>query len=120
MEARATQMEMTIQEAVNLANEIERMESALSQMKKSLREYVKANGPVETETVTWKEVTSETYAFSGKQLKEFAQLIFVEGYNPWDFLHITPATVRKLGFSRDVLEQYMTVKNSVTVKSVKK
>ena len=107
-------------EAVTLANEIERLDSALSQMKKTLKEFVKENGPVETDTVVWAEHTSETYAFSGEQLKAFAELIFLEGYNPWDMLHITPATIRKLGFGNDVLKQYLTIKRSPTIKSTKK
>lgn len=73
----------TVEEAVQLANEIERLETILKTMKEQLKAYVDQNGPVETQDKIWDYAVSASWKFEAESLKELAQSIAVEGENPW-------------------------------------
>ncbi|MBM7716065.1 hypothetical protein JOC94_003076 [Bacillus thermophilus] len=90
------QQTMTLEEAVKLANEIERIEAAAKQMKADLRKYVEQNGPVETADTIWNVNEAVSYKFDARQLKEVAQHIALGGDNPWDYLGITASNLKKL------------------------
>ncbi|MEB6549753.1 hypothetical protein MXL46_11715 [Heyndrickxia sporothermodurans] len=94
---------MTVEEAVKLANEIERIEAAAKQMKADLRSYVEQNGPVETADTIWNVNEAVSYKFDAKQLKEVAQHIALGGDNPWDYLGITASNLKKLGWDEAFL-----------------
>lgn len=87
---------MTLEEAVNLANEIERIEAAAKLMKTDLRKFVEQHGPVETADTIWDFNEAVSYKFDAVQLKEVAQNIALGGKNPWDYLSITVANLKKL------------------------
>ncbi|RST60175.1 hypothetical protein D5F11_008955 [Siminovitchia terrae] len=90
------QQTMTLEEAVKLANEIERIEAAAKQMKADLRKYVEQNGPVETADTIWNVNEAVSYKFDARQLKEVAQHIALGGDNPWDYLGIAASNLKKL------------------------
>lgn len=94
---------MTVEEAVQLANEIERVEAAAKIMKDKLKKFVEINGPVETSDKVWDLSEAVSYKFDSEQLKMVAQNIALEGKNPWDYLGITASNLNKLGWSEDFL-----------------
>ena len=94
---------MTVEEAVRLANEIERIEAAAKLMKADLRRFVEQQGPVETVDTIWDINEAVSYKFDSAQLKDVAQHIALGGDNPWDFLGINAANLKKLGWDEAFL-----------------
>ena len=97
-------------EAIKIANEIERHEGALKQMKEALKEFVEANGPVDTGEKTWNFSESVSWNFEPSKLKELAGDIFLNGHNPWALLSIGIKELAKTGFTEAELRQYGTPK----------
>lgn len=103
----------TIQEAISIANEIERHEAALKQMKDLLKGFVEKTGlPVETGEKIWDFSVNTSWEFSPDNLKALASEIFLMGYNPWDFLDLGSKSISKLNLAEDVLKQYGKPKDS--------
>lgn len=102
----------TLEEAVKLANEIERAEAAVKQMKEQLKAFVKENGDVETIDKVWGFSSSVSWKFEGDALKQLSQDIVLEGHNPWDMLTLPKDSLNKLGWGEDVLSQYGTKKET--------
>jgi hypothetical protein len=94
------------EKAVQLANEIERLEAVLKSMKAQLKAYVDENGPVETDDTVWGYTTSVSWSFEPDQLKELAQFIVLEGENPWRFLSLSGTSIKKLGWDENILSRY--------------
>lgn len=99
-------VDMTEKEAIQLALEIERTESALKQMKAELKEYVQVNGELNTGEKVWLLDQSISWSFDADGMKKIAEGLVLEGKNPWQYLNITPATLRKLDWNENVLENY--------------
>jgi len=83
--------------AINLGKEIERVEAALKAMKAELKAFVDVNGPVDTGDVIWDYSISASWSFNEEGLKELAQNMVLEGVNPWKVLNITASNLKKLG-----------------------
>jgi hypothetical protein len=95
-----------IQEAINMANEIERYEGALKQMKDALKKFVEANGPVDTGDKVWDFSDSVSWDFAPEKLKELAAEILMMGHNPWELMSIGSRELAKTGLTERALEQY--------------
>lgn len=95
----------TMNEAINLANEVERIEAVLKVMKDQMKAYVQKNGPIETESVIWDFNESVSYSFNPDQLKNIAENIVLEGENPWALLSISSSNLKKLGWSDSFINQ---------------
>lgn len=93
----------TTDEAIKTANEIERLESAVKEMKNQLKEFVDHYGPVETDDVIWDYSTSTSWRFEPEKLKEVAQNIALEGKNPWEYLGLPAAKLRTLEWDESFL-----------------
>lgn len=102
------EQEMTYEQAVQLAKEIERTESALKKMKDMLKEYVEKNGSVNTGEKVWDIYESVSWKFSPNQLKQVAGNIVMEGKNPWQFLNITATNLKKLGWKEEAIAKMGT------------
>lgn len=101
----------TVQEAVAVANEIERYEAALKQMKDALKAFVEETGlPVDTGEKVWDFSTNESWSFLAENLKALASEILLMGFNPWDYLDLGSRAIDKLNLTRDILNQYGTAK----------
>lgn len=99
----------TLEEAVQLANEIERLEATLKQMKEELKAFVETHGEVSTDDKVWAFSESISWQFDANSLKEFCKLLVESGKNPWEILSISAYEIKKLekeGFSEDVLGMY--------------
>jgi len=101
---------MTQQEAINLANEIERYESALKKMKEDLKTYVTVNGPIDTGENIWAFADSVSWKFAPDRLKDLAAEILLMGHNPWNYLKLGSPEIKALCLTDDVLKQYGTSK----------
>lgn len=99
-----------MEQAVKVANEIERYEGALKQMKDSLKKFVEVKGPVDTGEKTWDFSDSVSWNFAPDKLKDLAAEILMQGHNPWEFLGIGSKELAKTGLTEDVLKQYGTPK----------
>lgn len=95
----------TINEAINLANEVERIEAVLKVMKDQMKAYVQKNGPIETDSVIWDFNESVSYSFNPDQMKNIAENIVLEGENSWALLSISSSNLKKLGWSDSFINQ---------------
>lgn len=92
------------EEAVNLANEINRLEAITKKMKDDLKSFVEQNGPVETQTEVWGYTEAVSYSFNGVQLKTVAENLVLDGHNPWELLSISASNLKKTGWNESYLE----------------
>lgn len=95
----------TMNEAIKLANEVERIEAVLKIMKDQMKAYVQKNGPIETDSVIWDFNESVSYSFNPDQMKNIAENIVLEGENPWALLSISSSNLKKLGWSDSFINQ---------------
>lgn len=95
----------TQEEAVELANEINRMESALKKMKDELKNYVKDYGSVDTGEEVWDFYDSVSWSFDKEGLKEVARNMALEGKDPWELLSVSKTNLNKLGWEDSYIEQ---------------
>ena len=101
------------QEAIDLANEIERYEAAVKQMKEALKAFVEKVGlPVDTGEKIWDFSSSESWSFSPENLKALASEILLMGFNPWEYLDLGSRAISKLNLTQDVLGQYGKAKTT--------
>jgi hypothetical protein len=108
----------TLEQAVALAQEIERAEAAVKAMKAQLKEYVAENGPVETDDKVWEIAPVVSWSFNS--LKELATQMVLEGHNPWELLSLPASSLAKLGWSEDVLSKFGQKKETKRFSSHKK
>lgn len=93
----------SLEQAIGLGREIERVESALKAMKAELKVFVDNNGPVDTGDVIWDYTISASWQFDEKGMKEVAQNMVLEGVNPWKMLNITASNLKKIGWDDAVI-----------------
>lgn len=97
-------------DAVKLANEINRLEAALKQMKDELKSYVNEHGAVNTGEEVWNFFDSVSWKFDSKHLKELAGEVAMEGVDPWKIMTISKSNITKLGWDEQRLSQLGTKK----------
>ncbi|GAB3051599.1 hypothetical protein [Virgibacillus ainsalahensis] len=97
-------------DAVQLANEINRLEAALKQMKDELKSYVKEHGSVDTGEEVWDFYESVSWKFASKHLKELAGEMAMEGIDPWEMMNISKSNINKLGWDEQRLSKLGTKK----------
>lgn len=107
-------------EAVKLAAEIERMESALKLLKAELKRFVDQNGAIETGDKVWNYSVSVSWDFHEAGLREMADQLALEGINPWEMMTISPANLKKIGWDEETLLQFGQKKETKRFSSKKK
>lgn len=100
----------THEEAVVLANEIERLEAVVKAAKGLLKEFVEQNGPVETSYERWDFIHAESWSFNKGATKDIAKRLASDGVNPWDFLSFAAKDLKRIGWEDQELSQYGQVK----------
>lgn len=108
------------QEAVELAAEIERMESALKTLKAELKKFADQNGAIETGDKVWNYSVSVSWDFHEAGLREMADQLALEGINPWEMMTISPANLKKIGWDEEALLQFGQKKETKRFSSKKK
>lgn len=110
----------SMDDAINLGKEIERVEAALKAMKAELKAFVDVSGPVDTGDVIWDYSISASWSFNEEGLKELAQNMVLEGVNPWKVLNITASNLKKLGWDDAVVAKMGEKKETRRFSSRKK
>src|SRR5699024_6024695 len=87
-----------------LANEINRLDSALKTMKSELKKFVEENGSIDTGQEVWDFYESVSWKFDEEGLKELARIIAFEGHNPWRLMNLPKSNLNKLGWDESYLE----------------
>ncbi|MFD1362783.1 hypothetical protein [Lentibacillus salinarum] len=113
-------IDLTEEEAVELAGEIEWAEAAVKSMKDKLKEYVKEYGSIKTSNKVWEMSTTTSWKFDPEALKSISEMMGVEGYNRWELLSLPKKSLDKLGWEDDVLAQYGIKKETQRFTSRKK
>jgi len=85
----------TKEEAIELANEIERMDSAVKLMKDNLKKYVEDYGPVDTGERVWSINESVSWRFDTEGLMKLAKHLANEQQNPWDYMTLNGTNLKK-------------------------
>ncbi|PIC57016.1 hypothetical protein CSV80_11145 [Sporosarcina sp. P12(2017)] len=106
--------------AIKLGKEIERVEAAAKAMKAELKAFVDVNGPVDTGDVIWDYNISASWSFNEEGLKELAQNMVLEGVNPWKVLNITASNLKKLGWDDAIVAKMGEKKETRRFSSRKK
>ena len=115
-----TEVIESMDHAIKLGREIERVESALKAMKADLKAFVDGNGPVDTGDVICDYSISASWSFNEDGLKELAQNMVLEGVNPWKVLNITASNLKKLGWDDNVVAKMGEKKETRRFSSRKK
>lgn len=97
------------EEALEVAKELERIEATRKTMRDALRKFVEENGEVDTGETVWSIKESTSWRHDEKSLRKIAEAIAMDGKNPWEFMNITPANLRNLGFTEESLEKMGSV-----------
>lgn len=103
----------TYEEAVELAQEIERAEAYVKAMKEKIKEYIDSNGKeikIETQDKVWGYYESETWEFTPQNLYKISEMIVADGKNCWEYLSLPASSIKKLDWSEDILQKYGTKK----------
>lgn len=112
--------EMHLEDAIALAMQIERYEQGVKIMKEKLKAYVELNGPVTANGKVWDFFYSSSWDFEPDRLKVLAGMIAVDGHNPFDYLSLSSAALKKLKYSEEMLSLYGSKKQgSKSFRSVK-
>lgn len=100
------EQDLNHKQAVDLANEIARLEAVVKDMKNQLKGFVEANGPIETGDQIWRFNESISWKFKGETIKELMSMMALEGVNPWEMIQLPKRSLDKLGWGDDFLVKY--------------
>jgi RecB family exonuclease len=98
----------TLEDAVAVAAEIERLENILDGLKARLKEWVVAHGPVAVGTRVWDNYPYEEWDFSPEGLRALAAEIEAQGRDAFAYLTLGAEGRKKLGWSENQLLKYGT------------
>lgn len=113
--------EFVMEDAIALAQELERYEAAVKLIKDKLKSFVTLNGPVEANGKVWDYQPSSSWNFTPENLKVLSGLIAFDGKNPFEYLTLSSTAIKKLKWSDEVLSMYGTKECSNTsFRAVKK
>lgn len=110
----------TMDDAVKMAAEVERLESAVKLLKSELKTFVDRKGSIQTGDKIWAYNTYTSWEFDEEGLQEMADQLAIEGVNPWEIMTIPPAELRNLGWTEEVLSQFGQKKETKRFSSKKK
>lgn len=110
---------ISYEEAVTLAEKIAYIEAGVSKMKEHLKLYVKTNGPVEFGDSVWDQQPSQSWKWTIEAKKSFAEMLAIEGKNPWEFLSFSAGDLKKIGWSDEIIAQYAESKVIYSIRSKK-
>lgn len=111
--------DMGYEEAVALAEKIAYIEAGVKKMKEHMQLYVKTNGPVEFGDSVWDQQPSQTWKWTVEAKKSFAEMLAIEGKNPWEFLSFSAGDLKKIGWSDEIIAQYAESKINYSIRSKK-
>lgn len=112
--------ELHLEDAVALAQQLERYEQAVKLLKNKLKAYVELNGPVQANGKVWDFFQNNSWDIKGDGLKQLAGMMVIEQKNPFDYLTVSANSLKTLGYSDELLSNYGQKKTgNKTFRSVK-
>lgn len=94
-------------DVMEIAQNIERYENAVKQMKAKIRAYVELHGPIRANGKVWDLFEgSPKWTFEPEKLRELAMDITINQKNPWEYLSLSNKDIEILSYSEEVLLQY--------------
>ncbi|MFD2658505.1 hypothetical protein [Gracilibacillus thailandensis] len=113
--ATQTTSKLTEQQAIELSNEILRLEATVKEMKKQLKEYVEENGELVAGDTVWKFQQSVSWDFSeSDKTKEFLKSLVIDGLttDPYSVVTISKPKIDKFELDDDYLANFAKKKVS--------
>lgn len=110
-----TTSKLTEQQAIELSNEILRLEATVKEMKKLIKEYVEDNGELVAGDVVWKFQEAESWEFNdSEKTKEFLKSLVIDGYtaDPYSVVSISKTKIDKLGLNDSYIGKFANKKIS--------
>lgn len=104
--------ELVQEDAIALAQQVDRYEQALRLMKEKLKAFVQLNGPVEANGKVYDFFPSYSWEFESDKLKAMSGMMVIDGLNPFEYLSLSSTNLKKLKWSDDLLGQYGQRKES--------
>lgn len=92
--------------AAQIAREIYRLEAVVKQMKDELKAIVEEAGPVLVDGRKWDFYPAVDWKFSAEGLRSFAEVLALDGIDPWSVLDVSSSALKKAGIGEDVLSRY--------------
>lgn len=89
----------TLEQAKEVALELERIEATRKKLRGALRKYVEECGEVDTGERVWEIAQTTSWKMNSNTLKKVAEAIVLDGRDPWEFMNISTPNLRKLGWS---------------------
>jgi hypothetical protein len=108
-----TTSKLTEEQAIDLSNQIMRLEATVKEMKKMLKEYVEVNGELVADNVVWKFQEAESWDFNDSdKTKEFLKSLVIDGYtaDPYSVVTISKTKIDKLGLDNSYIEKFANKK----------
>jgi len=113
--------EFVMEDAIALAQELDRYEATVKLIKDKLKAFVTLNGPIEANGKVWDFQPSSSWKFTSENLKVLSGLIAFEGKNPFDYLTLSSTAIKKLNWTDEILAMYGTKEaGSSSFRAVKK
>lgn len=102
-----TTPKLTEAQAIELANEIIRLESTVKAMKEQLKAYVEENGELVTDEFIWGFQDAASWKFHPDKVKDFMKNVFVDyGVNPYEMVNFSKPKLDKLGLDEAYLSKF--------------
>lgn len=101
--------ELTHEKAVELANEIIRLDSTLKSMKEQLKKYVEENGELVAGNKVWKFRENVSWNFNdSEKVKDFLKSLVIDGitYDPYSLISISKTKLNQLNIDDDYISAF--------------
>lgn len=97
--------QITEEEAILIAKELERLNSVVNQLKDKLKGYVTEHGSVKTDDNEWNIFPYERFAFDSKAILNLTEYLQYLGKDPFDYLSVNNRELKKLNLKERELIQ---------------
>lgn len=108
----------THQDAVEIANEMNRLKAVIDRLKNNLEEYVKNYGAVESGDQVWDFHPKETWKVI--DMDGLVTMIELDDKDPYDYLTISKPKLQKLKWDKSFLSQYVNMTVTTQFRALKK
>lgn len=113
MTTQTTTPQLTEKEAIDLANEIIRLEATTKAMKDKLKTYIRDNGELVAGDNVWSFQNAIKWEFNDSdKTKSFIKSLAIDGYtlDPFSLVSFSKTKLEKLGLEDNYIEQFATKK----------
>lgn len=107
-----TTTSLTQEQAVELSNEVIRLEAIIKEMKEKLKAYVEENGELIADDTVWKFQEAESWEFN--DIKSFLKSLVIDGYtvDPYSLITVNKTKMDKLGLDESYISNFAKKKTT--------